>query len=130
MHKDIFDIVNIPTEKLNKSYVRYEPYNLCISHRHPLRRSGIFEGMGLIDKFEGAKLVILQIYPISEQQFKFIVSNDESYIALLVSAVENNVEVIESAMQIMGFERLDTLAKILTDNSNRQWIEVRYGWKF
>ena len=35
---DIFDLTEIPMEVLVKSYVRYEPYNLGFTHRHPLRK--------------------------------------------------------------------------------------------
>ena len=35
---DVFNLGNIPLEVLDKSYVRYEPYNLGITFRHPLRR--------------------------------------------------------------------------------------------
>lgn len=38
MKNDIFDLTEIPMEVLDKSYVRYEPYNLGITHRHPLRK--------------------------------------------------------------------------------------------
>ena len=38
MKNDISDLTEIPMEVLDKSYVRYEPYNLGITHRHPLRK--------------------------------------------------------------------------------------------
>lgn len=38
MKNDIFDLTEIPMEVLDKSYVRYEPYNLGVTHRHPLRK--------------------------------------------------------------------------------------------
>lgn len=38
MKNDIFDLTERPMEVLDKSYVRYEPYNLGITHRHPLRK--------------------------------------------------------------------------------------------
>ena len=51
-------------------------------------------------------------------------------IALLVSLLENNVEVIEDAMRKLGFLR-NKLAdeNILVDIKGREWVELRFEGK-
>ena len=122
---DIFNLNSIPMEVLDKSYVRYEPYNLGITYRHPLRR--ISENVDFKGKVEKAKSIILSTYPISEEQFIIREGHNGMYAAILASLVENNVEVIESAMLKLGFFRSKpTDEKLLTDIKNRKWIDLRF----
>ena len=62
---DVFDLDIIPMDILDNGYVRYEPYNLDITYRHPLRR--ISEGIDYKKHIEQAKQVILDTYPIKAQ---------------------------------------------------------------
>ncbi|MBR5332537.1 MAG: hypothetical protein IKV32_04485, partial [Muribaculaceae bacterium] len=58
------DLSRIPIEVLDKSYVRYEPYNLGITHRHPLKKHRIIKESDFKQKAQYAKDVILNTYPI------------------------------------------------------------------
>ena len=57
----------------------------------------------------------------------FVEGSDGMNIALLVSLLENNVEVIEDAMRKLGFLR-NKLAdeNILVDIKGREWVELRF----
>ena len=122
------NINSIPIEVLDKSYVRYEPYILGITFRHPLRR--ISENVDFKGKIEEAKKVILSTYPISEEQFIIRNGGNDMYAEILVSLVENNVEIIEDAMLKLSFFRSKlTEEKLLTDIKNRNWIDLVFECK-
>ena len=117
-----FQLDDIPMEVLDKSYRRYEPFNLTITHRHPL--NGVYNEKyyGIIDK---AKEVLLSTYdPLSPEQF--VIENGQQGVsaAILVSFVDTNVEVIETAMQKLGFTR--TAIGMLHDAKNRVWVELKF----
>ena len=120
----VFNWGGIPLETLDKGYVRYEPYNLGITYRHPLRSAGGTEHKGNCDE---AKRIILSTYPMYDEQIQIVEGSDGMNIALLVSLLENNVEVIEDAMRKLGFLR-NKLAdeNILVDIKGREWVELRF----
>ena len=122
---DVFDLDNISMDILDKSYVRYEPYNLGITYRHPLRR--INEEIDYRKHIEEAKKVILSTYPLSEEQFIIMEGHNGMYAAILASLVENNVEIIEQSMLKLGFFRSKpTDEKLLCDKKNRKWVDLRF----
>ena len=122
---DIFDLSNIDTQVLDKSYVRYEPYNLAITYRHPLRC--ISENTDFKGKIEEAKKIILSTYPLSEEQFIIKEGHNGMYAAILVSVIDNNIEVIENAMLKLGFFRSKpTDEKLLCDLKQRNWADLRF----
>lgn len=122
---DVFNLGNIPLEVLDKSYVRYEPYNLGITFRHPLRR--IAESSDFKGKTEESRQIMLSTYPLNEEQFIIIEGHNGMYVAILASLIENNVEIIEKAMQKLGFFRSKpTVDKLLDDIKGRKWIELRF----
>lgn len=122
---EIFNLDNIPIEILDKGYVRYEPYNLGITYRHPLR--SIAESIDFRQNIEEARRVILSTYPLSEEQFIIIEGHNGMYAAILASLVENNIEIIEEAMKKLGYFRSKpTDEKLLCDIKGRKWIDLRF----
>lgn len=122
---DIFDLDKIPIEDLDRGYVRYEPYNLSITYRHPLR--GITENAEFKRKVIDAKRIILLTYPLTDKQFIISKGYNGMYAAILASLVENNVDVIEEAMAKLGFFRSrPTDEKLLVDRRGRKWIDLRF----
>lgn len=120
-----FDLSIIPIEALDKSYVRYEPYNLGITFRHPLRR--VTKNAEFKRNPEEAKSTMLSTYPLSDEQFIIQKGHDGTCVAILSSFVENNAEVIENAMLKLGFLRSKlTNDKILVDSKGRKWIDLRF----
>ena len=66
-------------------------------------------------------------YPLNEEQFIIIEGHNGMYVAILASLIENNVEIIEKAMQKLGFFRSKpTVDKLLDDIKGRKWIELRF----
>ena len=122
---DIFDLDLIPMDVLDGGYVRYEPYNLDITYRHPLRR--VSESVDRKMEIEEVKRVILSTYPIKEEQFIIRKGHNGMFAAILASLVENNADVIEEAMLTLGFFRSKpTDEKLLHDKKNRTWIDMRF----
>ena len=122
---DVFDLDTIPMDILDNGYVRYEPYNLDITYRHPLRR--ISEGIDYKKHIEQAKQVILDTYPIKDEQFIIRPGHNGMYAAILASLVDNNVQVIEEAMKKLGYFRSKpTDKKLLSDRKGRTWIDLRF----
>ena len=120
------DLSRIPIEVLDKSYVRYEPYNLGITHRHPLKKHRIIKESDFKQKAQYAKDVILNTYPISEEQFVIVEGHNGMFTAILTSLIENNVEIIEEAMLKLGFFRCKPTDKTLQDSKSRKWIDLRF----
>ena len=122
---ELFNLDNISMDVLDRGYVRYAPYNLGITYRHPLRR--INEEIDYRKQIEDAKNVIISTYPLSQEQFIIREGHNGMYAAILASLVENNVEVIEKAMFKLGFFRSKpTDDKLLYDKKNRKWIDLRF----
>ena len=109
---NLFNISQIPTEVLDCSFRRYEPFNLTITHRHPLRKTNT----KTVD-FEFAKSTICNTYPIYNEQIVF----DNKLFYILISHIENNPEIISNAMNTLGFTIDTTFKKHLTDWQNREW---------
>jgi len=119
---NVFNIESIPIEVLDKSY---EPYNLGITFRHPLRR--IAESSDFKGKAEEAKQIMLKAYPLSDEQFIIIEGQNGKSAAILASLIENNVEIIEEAMLRLGFFRSKPNDdKLLDDIKGRKWIALRF----
>ena len=118
-------IVNIPLTVLKASYVRYEPYNLGITFRHPLRRTNAAAEYS--HDGEGAKDIILSTYPISREQILVEIKDGVPCINIFVSLLENNVEVIEGAMFKLGYMRIVTNNSVITDSLRRQWTYVSFS---
>ena len=119
----MFDLDKIPMEILDKGYVRYRPYNLGITYRHPLRR--LNENADYFKKIDEAKKIIISTYPISEEQFIILKGHNGMYAAVLASLVDDNVDVIEEAMEKLGFFRSKpTDKKLLEDRKGRKWVDI------
>lgn len=122
----IFDWSSISIEVLDKSYVRYEPYNLKITHRHPLRKHRKVFKADPIQIVKHAIDVIVSTYPIAEDQFQISEDHDKIIIGILLSDVENNVEIIEDAMNKLGFTRGKTAFYVFQDLKGRNWFDIRF----
>lgn len=122
---DVFNLDKIPIEVLDKSYVRYEPYNLGITYRHPLR--SISESIDFKKNIDEVRRIILSTYPLSEEQFIIMKGHNGMYAAILTSLVENNIKIIEEAMLKLGYFRSKpTDDKLLIDIKGRKWIDLRF----
>ena len=122
---DLFNLDTFPMEVLDDSYVRYEGYNLRITHRHPL--SGIYESKTFKDNIEEVKRIMISTYPLDAKQFVIDEGHNGMYAAILISVIENNIDVIEEAMHKLGFFRSKpTDEKLLCDRKGRKWIDLRF----
>ena len=118
-------IINIPLAVLKASYIRYEPYNLGITHRHPLRLINAAAIYG--HDAEGAKDVLLSTYPIGKEQILAETRDGLPCITILLSLVENNVQVIETAMRKLGYARIESQDKMIMDSLQRQWLFITFS---
>ena len=84
-------------------FVRYEPYNLGITLRHPLRQ--VTKNAKLWGNAIEAKRILLSTYPLINEQVVIEKKHNNTYFAILASFIENNVEIIEEAMHKLGFSR-------------------------
>lgn len=122
---DIFNLDSIPMDILDNGYVRYHPYTLGIPYRHPLRK--ITEDVDYKQNIKEVKDVITSTFPISDKQFIIKEGHNGMYAAILVSLVEDNVEIIEKAMNKLGYFRSNpTDERLLCDKKNRKWIDLRF----
>lgn len=124
---DIFDLDKIPMSVLDKGYERYNPYLLKIDHRHPLSTRCVCESTDYLEQITRVKEIITTTFPISEKQFKIEKGNHGLYAAVLVSIIDNNIDIIEKSMNTLGFFRSKPTDKnLLIDRKNRQWIDMRF----
>lgn len=84
-------------------FVRYEPYNLGITLRHPLRQ--VTKNAKLWGNAIEAKRILLSTYPLINEQVVIEKKHNSTYVAILAAFIENNVEIIEEAMHKLGFSR-------------------------
>ena len=124
----VFDLDKIPMYILDKAYKRYHPYTLNISHENPLSRTNrITESTDYFEQINNVKKTILSTFPIYDEQFIIIQGSHKLFAAILVSLTDDNVEIIENAMEKLGFFRSQpTDEQLLTDRQNRQWIDLRF----
>lgn len=118
-----FNLDNFPIELLDKYYLRYEPYNLGITYRHPLRCiSGINNFKQDIDEI---KRIIISTYPLNEKQFLCYKEKDISYLYILIPFIENNIEIIEKVMNKFGYLRVWINDEyIFHDIKGREWLYI------
>lgn len=120
-----FDLNSIPIDVLDKGYVRYAPYNLGLTYRHPLRM--VVEDIDYEHNIQEVKNIILDTYPIGPEQFIIKKGHNGMYAAILASLIEDNVNIIEDAMLKLGFFRSKpTDAQLLKDMKERVWIDIRF----
>ena len=124
---DLFDLNKIPMEVLDKGWTRYHPYLFTIDHRNPLANRVIEEATDYKKQIQIVKNAILQTFPISNEQFLIMEGHHGLYAALLISLNDDNVDIIEQAMENKGFFRSQpTDNQILYDRKHRKWIDVRF----
>ena len=124
---DLFDLNKIPMEVLDKGSARYHPYLFTIDHRNPLANRVIEEATDYKKQIQIVKNAILQTFPISNEQFLIMEGHHGLYAALLISLNDDNVDIIEQAMENKGFFRSQpTDNQILYDRKHRKWIDVRF----
>ena len=126
-----FNLDEIPIDVLDKAWERYHPYLMNIYHRHPLANRLFIEGTDYKKQIEGVREIITTTFPIPQTCFKIVSGNNGMYAAILVALLDDNVDVIEQAMEAKGFFRSKpTDDKLLSDRKNRRWIDVRFEPKF
>ncbi len=124
---ELFDLNAIPMEVLDNGWQRYHPYLFSIDHRNPFSNYLVTEGTDYKKQILEVKKAILETFPISEEQFKIINGAHGLYAAILVALTDDNVDVIENAMEQKGFSRSQpTDVNLLYDRKNRKWIDIRF----
>lgn len=124
---DVFNLDNIPMEVLDNAWKRYHPFLLTIDHRHPLSNHLIKEGTDYKKQLEFVKDVITNTFPIPQENFVIKEGNHGLFAAILIALTDDNLDVIEEAMEKKRFFRSQpTDEKILTDRKNRKWLDVRF----
>lgn len=123
-----FNLDEIPMYILDKGWQRYRPYTMGIPHGHPLSKfNKIHEGKNYLKEVQNAKKTITSTFPISDKQFIIQKGCHGLYAAILVSMQYDNIEVIENAMETLGFFRSQpTNVEILSDYKGRKWIDIRF----
>ena len=112
---------------LDKGWTRYHPYLFTINHRNPLANRVIEESTDYKKQIMLVKEAILNTFPISEEQFKIVEGAHGLYAAILIALTDDNVDIIEQAMENKGFFRSQpTDNQLLYDRKQRQWIDVRF----
>ena len=118
-------IMQLKVYASDDGFVRYEPYNLGITLRHPLRqvtKNAKFWGNAI-----EAKRILLSTYPLINEQVVIEKKHNSTCIAILAAFIENNVEIIEEAMHKLGFSRCNpTEEKLHVDKKGRTWIDLRF----
>lgn len=123
-----FDLGKINIHTLDKGWQRYHPYTLGIPHGHPLSyHSYIKEGKDYLKEMTNVRSVITNTFPISSKQFVIKKGYHGLYAAILVAVREDNVKIIEEAMDRLGFFRSQpTDVKLLSDTKQRTWLDIRF----
>ncbi|MBO7561656.1 MAG: hypothetical protein J6T04_02070 [Bacteroidales bacterium] len=124
---DIFDLDSIPMDILDNGWQRYHPYLFTIDHRNPLANRVVEESTDYKKQILLVKEAIVKTFPIDETQFVIKEGSHGLYAAILVALTDDNVDIIEQAMEDKGFFRSQpTDEKLLLDRKNRTWIDVRF----
>lgn len=124
---ELFNLNKISMDILDKGWTRYHPYLFTINHRNPLANRVIEESTDYKKQIMLVKEAILNTFPISEEQFKIVEGAHGLYAAILIALTDDNVDIIEQAMENKGFFRSQpTDNQLLYDRKQRQWIDVRF----
>lgn len=124
---DIFNLDSIPMEVLDNAWKRYHPFLFSIDHRHPLSNNLLEEGTDYRKQLEFIKDVITNTFPIPQENFVIKEGNHGLFAAILIALTDDNLDVIEDAMEKKRFFRSQpTDEKLLTDRKKRKWLDVRF----
>lgn len=124
---ELFDLNQIPMEILDRGWQRYHPYLFTIDHRNPLANRVIEAKTDYRKQIMLVRDAMLKTFPIDETQFIIKEGHHGLFAAILVALTDDNVDVIEQAMENKGFFRSQpTDDKLLYDRKNRPWIDVRF----
>ena len=122
-----FDLNEIPMDILDRGWTRYHPYLYTIDHGNPLANRVIEEANDYKKQILIVRKAIIDTFPISEEQFKIKEGCHGLYAAILVALADDNLDIIEQAMENKGFFRgQPTNDQLLYDRKNRKWIDVRF----
>ena len=122
-----FDLNKIPMDILDRGWTRYHPYLYTINHRNPLANRVIEEATDYWKQILIVRKAIMDTFPISEEQFKIEEGGHGLYAAILIALTDDNLDIIEQAMENKGFFRSQpTNDQLLHDRKNRPWIDVRF----
>ena len=117
----------IPVELLDRGWQRYHPYSFTIDHRNPLANRSIEEATDCKRQIQLVKQAITKTFPIDESQFVIKDGNDGLYATVLVANTDDNVDIIEQAMEDKGFYRSQPATdKLLYDSKHREWLVIRF----
>lgn len=126
-YDDIFNLDMVSMEILDKGWKRYHPFLFTIDHRNPLANRVIEEATDYRKQITLVKEAIINTFPIDESQFVIIDGHHGLCAAILVALKDDNVDIIEQAMEQKGFFRSQpTDEKLLYDRKHRQWIDLRF----
>lgn len=125
---NVFDLDNIPLYILDDGFQRYHPYTMNISHRNPLSSTiRIDVSTDYYNQILEVKKSITSTFPIFDQQFKIVKEVNRIYVMILVAITDDNVDIIEEAMESQGFFRSHVRDGILLiDKKKRKWLDIRF----
>ena len=126
-----FNLDVIPIEELDKGWHRYHPYQFTIDHRNPLSRKKVVEeGTDYKAQILSAINTIVSTFELSPNQTIIKEGNHGLYAAILTAYIDDNIDVIESAMESQGFFRSQPVdSQFLEDKKNRVWVDMRFELK-
>ena len=126
-HDEVFDLNQIPMEVLDKGWKRYHPYLLIGDELHPLSFGRPVVGDTTLAVLQNIKKLIVNTFEIDEKQF--VIMNDYQGLSasILIALCDDNVEVMEAAMQTQWYFKEDsTWDQLLEDRKGRRWMNVRF----
>ena len=124
---EVFDLNQIPMEVLDKGWKRYHPYLLKGDEPHPLQFGRPIRGDTPLAVLRNIKTMIINTFEIDEKQF--VITEDEGgpLISVLIALCDDNVEVMEAAMQTQWyFKENSPCTQLLEDRKGRRWMNVRF----
>lgn len=129
-HDEVFDLDKIPMDVLDKGWKRYRPYLLKGDEQHPLNFGRPVGGDTPFAVLQNIKILISNTFEIDKKQFVIIEDDEKPSISILIALCDNNVEVMEAAMQTQGcFKEAVACAHLLEDRKGRRWMNVRFKIK-
>ena len=126
-HDEVFNLNKIPMDVLDNGWKRYRPYLLKGDEQHPFNFGRPVGGDTTLAVLQNIKKLIVNTFEIDEKQF--VIMNDYQGLSasVLVALCDDNVEVMEAAMQTQGyFKENVACTHLLEDQKGRRWMNVRF----
>lgn len=126
LSSDDFNISEIPIHSLDMAWNRYHPYTLNIDHAHPLA-NGIIKADSDYERQKIVRNTILTTFPIPKTHYHIEREGQGIRVTILVADYDDNIEVIEWAMKILGFINYKSEKTTpFIDRKNREWKVLEF----